>query len=119
MGSEMCIRDRTRPVPSMRGLLRRASGDMGEFTNPREWSQYISISYSNVNASSIAGMCENAIMSSEFQFSVLMMGWLCKILNLACWKQGHSLSRWSKVSGSSSQKLHSSETSSGYIMLWR
>ena len=58
MGSEMCIRDRhfsvpclglssrggeetatapdaslTRPVPSMHGLLRRAGGDMGEFTN--------------------------------------------------------------------------------------
>ena len=61
----------------------------------------------------MAGMCENAMMSSEFQFNVLMMGWLWRISNLACWKQGHSLSRWSKVSGSSSQNLHSSETSSG------
>ena len=71
----------THPVPSMRGLLRRASGDMGEFTYPGEWS---SLCYSKVRASSIAGICENAIMSSEFQFSVLMMGWLCKISNLAC-----------------------------------
>ena len=44
-------------------------------------------------ASSMAGMCENAIMSSEFQLSVMMMGWLCKISNRACWKQGHSLSK--------------------------
>ena len=58
----------THHLPSMRGLLRRASGDSGEFTDPR--GSY----YSNVKASSIAGMCENAIMSSEFQFSVLMMG---------------------------------------------
>ena len=72
-----------------------------------------SLCYSKVKASSMAGMCENAIMSSEFQFSVLMMGWLCKISNLACWKHGHSFSRWSNVSGSSSQNLHSSETSSG------
>ena len=79
----------------------------------------VTLCYSKVRASSIAGMCENAIMSSEFQFSVLMMGWLCKISNLACWKQGHSFSRWSKVSGSSSQNLHNSETSSGYILLWR
>ena len=28
----------THPVSSMRGLQRRASGDMGEFTNPRERS---------------------------------------------------------------------------------
>ena len=71
------------------------------------------LSYSKVRASSIAGICENASKSSEFQFSVLMIGWLCKMSNLACWKQGHSFSRWSKVSGSSSQNLHSSETSSG------
>ena len=69
--------------------------------------------YSNVIASSMDGMWEKAIMSSEFQFNVLMMGLLCKISNLACWKQGHSFRRWSKVSGSSSQNLHSSETSSG------
>ena len=31
----------THPVPSMRGLLRRASGDMGEFTNPRELELFI------------------------------------------------------------------------------
>ena len=69
--------------------------------------------YSKVSASSIAGMCEKAIMSSEFQLSALMIGWLCKMSNRACWKQGHSLSKWSKVSGSSSQNLHSSEMSSG------
>ena len=67
----------THPVPSMHGLLRRAGGDMGEFTNPGVWSQ-------KVYYSSIAGMCEKAIMSSEFQLSVLMTGWLCKISNLAC-----------------------------------
>ena len=61
----------THPVPSMCGLLRRASGDRGEFTNP---GSGVSICYSKVRASSIAGICENAIMSSEFQFSVLMMG---------------------------------------------
>ena len=53
----------------------------------------VSVNYSNVNASSIAGMCENAIMSSEFQLSVLMMGFLCRISNRACWKHGHSLSK--------------------------
>ena len=71
----------THPVPSMRGLLRRASGDRGEFTNPGYRG---CLCYSKVRASSIAGMCENAIMSSEFQFSVFMMGWLCRISNLAC-----------------------------------
>ena len=61
----------THHLPSMRGLLRRASGDSGEFTDPRGRSY---VCYSKVKASSMAGMCENAIMSSEFQFSVLMMG---------------------------------------------
>ena len=73
----------------------------------------VNVYYSKVSASSIAGMCENAIMSSEFHLSVLMMGWLRRMSNLACWKQGHSLSKWSKVSGFSSQNLQSSETSSG------
>ena len=80
----------THPLSSMRGLLRRASGGIGEFVNP---SHEVSMPYSKVSASSIAGMCENAIRSSEFQSSVLMMGWLCRISNLACWKQGHSLSK--------------------------
>ena len=61
----------THHLPSMRGLLRRASGDSGEFTDPRRRGYFC---YSKVKASSMAGMCENAIMSSEFQFSVLMMG---------------------------------------------
>ena len=65
----------------------------------------------------MAGMCENANMSAESHLSVLMIGWLWRMSNLACWKQGHSLSKWSNVSGSS-QNLHSSETSSGYILLW-
>ena len=73
----------------------------------------VSIYYSNVIASSMAGMWENAIMSSEFQLSVFMIGWFCKISKRACWKQGHSLSKWSNVSGSSSQNLHNSDTSSG------
>ena len=73
----------------------------------------VNVYYSKVSASSIAGICENAIMSSEFQLSVLMIGWFCRISKRACWKQGHSLSKWSKVSGSSSQNLHSSDTSSG------
>ena len=42
------------------------------------WSG-VDVYYSKVSASSIAGMCENAIMSSVFQLSVLMMGWLWKI----------------------------------------
>ena len=69
--------------------------------------------YSKVMASSMAGIWEKAIMSSEFQLSVLMMGWFYRISKRACWKEGHSLSRWSNVSGSSSQNLQSSETSSG------
>ena len=64
----------------------------------------------------MAGICENAIMSAESHFVVFMVGWLCSMSNLACWNQ---LSKWSKVSGSSSQNLHSSETSSGYILIWR
>ena len=42
------------------------------------------VCYSKVSASSIAGICKNAIISSEFQLSVLMIGWLCKISNRAC-----------------------------------
>ena len=61
----------THRLPSMRGLLRRASGGNDEFTDPRGRSYFC---YSKVKASSMAGMCENAIMSSEFQFSVLMIG---------------------------------------------
>ena len=56
----------------MHGLLRRAGGDMGGFYAPLK--SIICPNYSKVRASSIAGMCENAIMSSEFQLSVLIMG---------------------------------------------
>ena len=34
----------------------------------------------------MAGMCEIAIMSVESHLSVLMIGWLWKMSNLACWK---------------------------------
>ena len=69
-------------------------------TQPRPEPVQLVSSYSNVSASSMAGMCENAIMSAESHLSVLMMGWLWRMSNLACWKQGHSLSKWSSVSGS-------------------
>ena len=42
-------------------------------------------SYSNVIASSMAGMCEKAIMSSEFHCSVFLIGWLCSMSKRACW----------------------------------
>ena len=80
-------------------------------THPRPEPDQLVISYSNVRASSMAGMCENAIMSAESQSSVFMMGWLCRMSKRACWKHGHSLSMWSNVSGSSSQNLHNYETS--------
>ena len=79
-------------------------------THPRPEPDLLINSYSNARASSMDGICEKAIMSPEFHFSVFWMGWLCSMSNRACWKHGHSLSRWSKVSGSSSQNLHSSET---------
>ena len=72
-------------------------------THPRAVPGRSVISYSKVIVSSMAGMCENAIMSAGSHLSVLMMGWLWRMLNLACWKQGHSLSKWANVSGSSSQ----------------
>ena len=111
------------PVAKTRGhtynALGASSRDEWQWSTiqPRPDPDQLINSYSNVMASSMDGMCEKAIMSSEFQSSVLIIGWLCKISNRACWKQGHSLSKWSKVSGSSSQNLHSSETSSGYILL--
>ena len=69
--------------------------------------------YSDVNAESMSGMCENVIMSAESHCVVLMIGWFFKMSNRACCKHGHSLSKWSNVLFSSSQNLQSSHASSG------
>ena len=53
-------------------------------THPRPVPGQSVVSYSNVIASSMAGMCENAIMSVESHLSVLMIGWLWRMSNLAC-----------------------------------
>ena len=55
----------------MHGLLRRAGGDIGEFTPPGVLSE---LQLFKGECVIIAGMCENAIMSSEFQFRVFWMG---------------------------------------------
>ena len=84
-------------------------------TSPGLYLVHQLMSYAKVSAASMEGMCEKAIVSAESHLVVFMIGWLCSMSKRACWKEG----KWSNVSGSSSQNLHSSDTSSGYILLCR